>query len=43
MMMEAASSFEASINFYQITRRNNPEESAATGLAERTAFCRLKR
>jgi hypothetical protein len=27
MMMEAASTSETSENFYQITRRNNPEDS----------------
>jgi hypothetical protein len=27
VMMEAASSSETSINFYQTTRRNNPEDS----------------
>jgi hypothetical protein len=26
MMMEAASTSETSVNFYQTTRRNNPEE-----------------
>jgi hypothetical protein len=26
-MMEAASTFETSVNFYQITRRKNPEDS----------------
>jgi hypothetical protein len=26
-MMEAASTSETSVNFYQITRRNNPEDS----------------
>jgi hypothetical protein len=26
LMMEAASTSETSINFYQTTRRNNPEE-----------------
>jgi hypothetical protein len=27
LMMEAASTSETSVNFYQITRRNNPEDS----------------
>jgi hypothetical protein len=27
LMMEAASTFETSVNFYQTTRRNNPEDS----------------
>jgi hypothetical protein len=27
LMMEAASTFEKSANFYQTTRRNNPEDS----------------
>jgi hypothetical protein len=27
LMMEAASISETSVNFYQITRRNNPEDS----------------
>jgi hypothetical protein len=27
LMMEAASTSETSINFYQTTRRNNPEDS----------------
>jgi hypothetical protein len=27
LMMEAASTSETSVNFYQTTRRNNPEES----------------
>jgi hypothetical protein len=27
LMMEAASTYETSINFYQTTRRNNPEDS----------------
>jgi hypothetical protein len=26
-MMEAASTFETSVNFYSTTRRNNPEDS----------------
>jgi hypothetical protein len=26
LMMEAASTSETSVNFYQITRRNNPED-----------------
>jgi hypothetical protein len=27
LMMEAASTSETSVNFYQTTRRNNPEDS----------------
>jgi hypothetical protein len=27
LMMEVASTYETSVNFYQTTRRNNPEES----------------
>jgi hypothetical protein len=27
LIMEAASTSEASVNFYQSTRRNNPEDS----------------
>jgi hypothetical protein len=27
LMMEAASTYEASVNVYQTTRRNNPEDS----------------
>jgi hypothetical protein len=27
LMMEAASTSETSVNFYQITRRNNPQDS----------------
>jgi hypothetical protein len=27
LMMEAASTSEMSVNFYQTTRRNNPEDS----------------
>jgi hypothetical protein len=27
LMMEAASTYETSVNFYQTTRRNNPEDS----------------
>jgi hypothetical protein len=27
LMVEAASTSETSVNFYQITRRNNPEDS----------------
>jgi hypothetical protein len=27
LMMEAASTFETSVNFYQTTRGNNPEDS----------------
>jgi hypothetical protein len=27
LMMEAASSYETSVNFYQTTGRNNPEDS----------------
>jgi hypothetical protein len=27
LMMEAASTCETSVNFYQTTRRNNPEDS----------------
>jgi hypothetical protein len=27
LMMEAASTFETSVNFYQTTWRNNPEEA----------------
>jgi hypothetical protein len=27
MMMDAASTYETSVNFYQTTRRNNPEDS----------------
>jgi hypothetical protein len=27
LMMKAASTSETSVNFYQITRRNNPEDS----------------
>jgi hypothetical protein len=27
LMMEAASTYETSVNFYQTTRRNNPEVS----------------
>jgi hypothetical protein len=26
LMMEAASTYEMSVNFYQTTRRNNPED-----------------
>jgi hypothetical protein len=29
-MMEAASTFETSVNFYQTTRRNNPEDSPSS-------------
>jgi hypothetical protein len=32
LMMEAASTFETSVNFYQTTRRNNPEDSHLHGL-----------
>jgi hypothetical protein len=27
LMMKAASTYETSVNFYQTTRRNNPEDS----------------
>jgi hypothetical protein len=27
LMMEAASTYDTSVNFYQSTRRNNPEDS----------------
>jgi hypothetical protein len=27
LMMEAAGTYEISVNFYQTTRRNNPEDS----------------
>jgi hypothetical protein len=32
LMMEAASTSETSVNFYQTTRRNNPEDSHLLGL-----------
>jgi hypothetical protein len=32
-MMEAASMFETSVNFYQNTQRNNPEDSRLEFLA----------
>jgi hypothetical protein len=35
-MMEAANTSETSVNFYQTTRRNNPEDSHFILAAERT-------
>jgi hypothetical protein len=37
-MMDAASTFETSVNFYQTTRRNNPEGSHLLTLKPIPAF-----
>jgi hypothetical protein len=41
LMMEAASTSETTVNFYQTTRRNNPEEVGTAFKQKRSAaFCR---